>query len=188
MVRDSLHQEAAAHFDRWRRDYEARIEPSQIAEYQKRLRAEFIDRIGGLPAPAPLNPQVTGRALREGYTVEKVLFESAPKFYVTAGLFLPDPVKFPPPWPAVVIVCGHATEGKLQEGYQTGAALTALNGLAAMVIDPVGQGERMQLLDEDGEPTIEGPTNEHTVLGTSAILVGWNTARWMIGDAIAAID
>ncbi len=188
MVRDSLHQEAAAHFDRWRRDYEARIEPSQIAEYQKRLREEFIDRIGGLPAPAPLNPQVTGRALREGYTVEKVLFESAPKFYVTAGLFLPDPVKFPPPWPAVVIVCGHATEGKLQEGYQTGAALTALNGLAAMVIDPVGQGERMQLLDEDGKPTIEGPTNEHTVLGTSAILVGWNTARWMIGDAIAAID
>jgi dienelactone hydrolase len=188
MVRDSLHREAAGHFDRWRQDYEARTEPRAISEYQAGLRAEFIGRIGGLPGPAPLRPQVTGTAQRQGYTVEKVLFESEPQFYVTAGLFLPDPAKFPPPWPAVVILCGHAAEGKLQEGYQTGSALAALNGLAAMIVDPVGQGERMQELGADGKPTIPGPTNEHTVLGTSAILVGWNTARWMIGDAMAAID
>lgn len=188
MVRDALHREAAGHFDRWRQDYEARTEPQAIAEYQAGLRAEFISRIGGLPGPAPLRPQVTGTVQRQGYSVEKVLFESEPQFYVTAGLFLPDPAKFPPPWPAVVILCGHAAEGKLQEGYQTGSALAAVNGLAAMIVDPVGQGERMQELGADGKPTIPGPTNEHTVLGTSAILVGWNTARWMIGDAMAAID
>lgn len=188
MVRDSLHREAAGHFENWRQDYEARTEPQAIADYQAGLRAEFIGRIGGLPGPAPLRPQVTGSVQRQGYTVEKVLFESAPQFYVTAGLFLPDPAKFPPPWPAVVILCGHAAEGKLQLGYQTGAALAAANGLAAMVVDPVGQGERMQELGKDGKPTIPGPTTEHTVLGTGAILVGWNTARWMIGDAMAAID
>lgn len=188
MVRDGLHRQAEQHFQQWREDYEARTEPEQIAEYQQRLRQQFIKRVGGMPGPAPLNAQITGTLQRDGYTVEKVLFESQPKFYVTAGLFLPDPEKFPPPWPAVVVVCGHSNEGKLQEGYQTGTALAALNGLAAMIVDPIGQGERKQMLDDDGSPTIRGATTEHTVLGTGAILVGWNTARWMIHDAMSAID
>jgi len=188
MVRDALHREANEHFARWRTAYEARVEPDEIVGHQQHLRQEFVQRIGGLPPRGPLRPQITGTLQREGYTVEKVLFESEPQFFVTAGLFLPDPEKFPPPWPAVVIVCGHSAEGKLQTGYQTGTALAALNGLAAMVVDPVGQGERMQLLREDGRPAIAGPTTEHTLLGTGAILVGWNTARWMIHDSMAAID
>lgn len=188
MLRDSLHREAAEHFQTWRQAYEARTDLNDVAEYQQRLRQEFIQRIGGLPGPAPLLTQVTGTVERDGYSVEKVLLQSAPQFYVTAGLFLPDPEKFPPPWPAVIVLCGHSTEGKLQDGYQRGAALAALHGLAAMIVDPIGQGERMQVLDEDGKPAISGATNEHTLLGTGAILVGWNTARWMIGDAIAAVD
>jgi dienelactone hydrolase len=188
MLRDSLHREATAHFETWRQDYEARTDPEAIATYQQRLREQFIERIGGLPGPAPLQAKITGMIEREGYTVEKVLLESEPNFFVTAGLFLPDPAKFPPPWPAVIVVCGHSTEGKLQDGYQRGTALAALHGLAAMIVDPVGQGERMQLLKSDGKPAISGATTEHTLLGTGAILVGWNTARWMIGDGIAAID
>lgn len=188
MVRDALHREADGHFAAWREAYEKRVETEEIANHQANLRDEFVRRIGGLPARGPLRPQITGVIQRPGYTLEKVLFESEPQFHVTAGLFLPDPEKFPPPWPAVVIVCGHAAEGKLQTGYQTGSALAALNGLAAMIVDPVGQGERMQLLRDDGRPAITGPTTEHTLLGTGAILVGWNTARWMISDAMAAID
>jgi len=188
MVRDALHREATAHFQDWRQTYEARTEQADIAAYQKRMRQEMIQRIGGLPGPVPINAQITGTVTRDGYTVQKVLFESQPKFYVTAGLFLPDPAKFPPPWPAVIVVCGHSDNGKLQEGYQTGSALAALNGLATMIVDPVAQGERSQLLKPDGKPAIAGSTTEHTLLGSGAILVGWNTARWMIGDAMAAID
>lgn len=188
MVRDSLHRQANSHFQDWRQAYEARITPADIATYQQRLKKEFIERIGGLPGPAPINAKVTGTVDREGYRLEKILFESQPQFFVTAGLFLPDPKKFPPPWPAVVVVCGHSDNGKLQEGYQTGTALAALNGLAAMIVDPIGQGERAQLLSDKGTPAISGSTTEHTLIGSSAILVGWNTARWMIGDAMAAID
>lgn len=188
MLRDSLHRQANEHFQDWRQAYEERTELADIQDYQKRLKDEFINRIGGLPGPAPINAKITGTIQREGYKLEKVLFESQPKFYVTGGLFLPDPAKFPPPWPAVVVVCGHSDNGKLQEGYQTGTALAALNGLAAMIIDPVAQGERAQLLKDDGKPAISGSTTEHTLLGSGAILVGWNTARWMIGDTMAAID
>lgn len=188
MVRDSLHREANNHFQDRRQAYEARTEAADILAYQQRLREEFIARIGGLPGPVPINAKITGVIDRDGYKLEKVLFESQPKFYVTAGLFLPDPKKFPPPWPAVVVLCGHSDNGKLQDGYQTGSALAALNGLATMIVDPVAQGERSQLLKEDGRPAISGSTTEHTLLGSGAILVGWNTARWMIGDAMAAID
>jgi dienelactone hydrolase len=188
MLRDSLHREATGHFQDRRQAYEARTEAADILAYQQRLRDEFIARIGGLPGPVPINAQITGTIDRDGYKLEKVLFESQPKFYVTAGLFLPDPKKFPPPWPAVIVLCGHSDNGKLQEGYQTGSALAALNGLATMIVDPVAQGERSQLLKDDGKPAISGSTTEHTLLGSGAILVGWNTARWMIGDAMAAID
>lgn len=188
LLRDSLHREANQHFQLWREQYEQRTNPDDVPAYQQRLREEFIQRIGGLPGPAPLRAQITGTVQREGYTVEKVLLESEPQFYVTAGLFLPDPANFPPPWPAVVVVCGHSTEGKQQDGYQRGTALAALHGLAAMIVDPIGQGERMQVLKEDGSPAISGTTTEHTLLGTGAILVGWNTARWMIHDTMAAID
>ena len=188
MVRDALHRQANTHFQDWRQAYETRIDAADIDQYQQRLKKEFIQRIGGLPGPAPINAKITGAVERDGYRLEKILFESQPKFYVTAGLFLPDPEKFPPPWPAVVVLCGHSDNGKLQEGYQTGTALAALNGLAAMIVDPVAQGERSQLLNADGKPAISGSTTEHTLLGSGAILVGWNTARWMIGDAMAAID
>jgi len=188
IVRDSLHREAETYFQSWRKQYEARTDLNEIADYQNRLRAEFTERIGGIPRPAAPNASVMGTIQREGYSVEKILFESQPRFLVTGVLFLPDPKKFSPPWPAVLVVCGHSAEGKLQVGYQTGTALAALNGLAAMIIDPVGQGERNQVLTKEGLPTIKGSTTEHSTLGTGATLVGWNTARWMIGDGMAAID
>ena len=188
MLRDSLNREAAKYFARWRENYEARTDRNAIDAYQQKMKQEFISRIGGLPERGPLNAKITGTVERNGYVVEKILLESQPNFFVTAGLFLPDKKKFPPPWPAVVVVCGHAGEGKLQDGYQRGTALAALNGVAGMIVDPVGQGERQQVLTADGRSLKLGPTTEHTLLGTGAILVGWNTARWMINDAMAAVD
>ncbi|MBX3423273.1 MAG: acetylxylan esterase [Pirellulaceae bacterium] len=185
-VRQGLLAQTAEHFRRWSDDFEKRVTPQQIEEYQQRLRAEFILRIGGLPAMTPLEPVITGTVWRSGYRVEKLLFQSQPQFYVTAALFLPDSQRFAPPWPAVVILCGHSADGKLQDGYQRGAALAALNGLAALIVDPIGQGERLQLPDSSGKSL--SPTVEHTVVGTAAIPLGWNTARWMIHDAMRSID
>lgn len=188
MVRDSLLRQVRQHAQAWKERYEERTGAEEIRAYQTEMRQFFIDQIGGLPERADLNPQVVGRIERDGFAVEKVLFESLPDFHVTGGLFLPDPERFPPPWPAVVVVCGHTSDGKLNEGYQRGTALAALHGVAGLIIDPIGQGERKQVLDDDGQPAVAGATTEHTLLGTAAILVGWNTARWEIWDAMRAVD
>jgi|688.fasta_scaffold01452_26 cephalosporin-C deacetylase-like acetyl esterase len=186
MVRDGLLRSAENCFQKNLQQFEQLQSAEQIYDYQQHLKQEFLQRIGGLPESSLLNAVTTGQISRPGYKIEKVLFESQPRFYVTAALFLPDAKKFAPPWPGVMILCGHATEGKLQDGYQRGASLAALSGLAALIVDPIGQGERLQILEAEGQKI--SPTTEHTLLGTGAITVGWNTARWMIHDGLRAID
>lgn len=187
MLRDGLLKSADRHFENWKESYAELTGQEQLTEYQIRLQQSFLESIGQLPPlDSPLQAKITGQVDRPGYRVEKILFQSQPNFYVTAALFLPDPERFPPPWPAVVVVCGHSAEGKLQDGYQRGTALAAINGMAAMIVDPIGQGERLQILDREGQRL--SPTTEHTLVGTGAILVGWNTARWMIHDGMRAVD
>ena len=149
------------------------------------MKANFIDALGGLPERTPLNARVTGVVQREGYPVEKVIFESLPGCYVTARLFLPADA--PRPYPAVLVPCGHSDTGKAFDLYQRVGALMALNGMAAMVFDPIDQGERSQYLDANGKAPIRG-TRAHTMLGVGSILLGQNTARFEIWDGMRAID
>ena len=179
---DELLQKRKAEFEKIVRD------PKQIAAYQERLRGKFREALGEFPERTPLNDVVTGRVVREGFTVEKVLFESRPKFFVTGAMFLPDAKKFPPPYPAVLVVCGHSANGKAYDGYQRATAMLALNGIAGFIIDPIGQGERVQLLNAEGKPQIPNPVDEHTLLGHGAVLLGRNTASFEIWDGMRAID
>lgn len=176
---------AARQFEKWKERYEQHKTPEQVAEYQKHLRGKFIEAIGGLPERTPLNPQVTGVIHRDGYRVEKVIFESQPKHYVSALLFLPDADKYKPPYPGVLVPCGHSSNGKAYESYQTMGALLALNGMAALVFDPIDQGERGQLLSQ--WPKLSG-TRAHTMLGVASTLLGRNTALFEIWDGMRAID
>jgi len=185
MMSHYLRRLAGQKFEDWKNQYEQRKTPEQIAEYQKRLREKFIEVIGGLPEHTPLNPQVTGIISRDGYRVEKVIFESQPKHHVSALLFLPDTDKYKPPYPGVLVPCGHSANGKAHEAYQTMGAFLALNGMAGLVFDPIDQGERSQMPSQ--LPRLAG-TRAHTMLGVGSILLGRNTARFEIWDGMRAID
>lgn len=180
-----LLRQAQPRFEQWRQQYEQRTTPEQIAAYQKNLREQFLQAIGGLPDRTPLNPRVTGVVSRDGYRVEKVIFESRPKHYVTALLFLPDGGGHTPPVPGVLVPCGHAGEAKAYDAYQTMGALLALNGMAALVFDPIDQGERSQM--PEALPKLAG-TTAHTTLGIGSILLGRSTASFEIWDGMRAID
>ena len=169
----------------WQDRYEQLITPEQIVNYQKQLRGKFIDAIGGLPERTPLQPQVTGIVKRNGYRVEKVIFQSQRDFYVTGAMFVPEGDNYKPPYPGVLICCGHDVVAKLNDEYQTMGALLALNGMAALVFDPIDQGERGQSLEHwPGLNSVYG----HTMVGVGSILLGQNTARFEIWDAMRAID
>jgi len=187
MMRAYWLRQADEAIERWKADYEKRKTPEEIAAYQQRIREGFLESLGGLPERTPLNPQVTGVVRREGYRVEKVIFESQPKHYVTGLFFVPDAGRHKPPYPGVLVPCGHAKTAKGHDAYQTIGALLALNGMAAFVFDPIDQGERSQYLGEGGWPKLWG-TRSHTMLGIGCILLGRNTARFEIWDGMRAID
>ena len=172
---------------RWQEEYEARKTPAQIAAYQARLREKFLEAIGGLPERTPLHAKVTGTIRRDGYRVEKVIFESQPKHFVTALLFLPGSEPKTPPCPGVLVPCGHAKDAKGHDAYQTMGALLALSGMAALVVDPIDQGERGQYLGTGGWPKLWG-VDAHSLVGIGCTLLGRNTARFEIWDDMRAID
>lgn len=185
MMSKYLRRIAGEKFENWKAQYEQRKTPEQIGEYQKRLREKFVEAIGGLPERTLLNPQVTGVVSRDGYRVEKIIFESQPKHYVSALLFLPEAGKYKPPYPGVLVPCGHSANGKAHDAYQTMGALLALNGMAGLVFDPIDQGERSQMPSQ--LPRLAG-TRAHTMLGIGSILLSRNTARFEIWDGMRAID
>ena len=187
MMHRYLMRQAAQAAQHWRTDYEARKSPEDIAAYQKQMRETCLKSIGGLPERTPLNPQVTGTVSRPGYHVEKILFESQPKHYVSALLFLPDPQHFKPPYPGVLVPCGHILIAKGHPEYQSMGALLALNGMAALVFDPIDQGERGQYLGEGGWPKLCSVLG-HCAIGIGCVLLGQNTARFEIWDGMRAID
>jgi len=156
-------------------------DPEQLSAWQKRTRAACLEALGGFPARTPLNARVTGAVARDGYRIEKILFESRPGLYVTALLFMPDKARFAPPYPGVIIACGHSNDGKGSLVYQRGAVLAAANGIAALIYDPIDQGERRQ--GADG-----GNCAGHNTTGASAMLLGWSTATFRIWDGMRALD
>ncbi len=187
MMKNYLLEEAQTCFDQWRHQYELRKSPEQIRHYQQKLNGKFLHAIGGLPEKSPLNPQITGIIERDGYHVEKIIFESRPRHYVTALLFLPDAHNYSPPYPGILVPCGHSPIAKAHPPYQTMAALLALNGMAALVFDPIDQGERGQILNNNNSIKYHC-TRGHTMLGVGSILLGRNTAQFEIFDGIRAID
>ena len=156
---------------------------ASIAAHRATLKEKMTAAVGGFPEKTPLNVRVLGTVARKGYRIEKLLFESRPKHYVTALLFVPDGVTAERPAPGVVVTCGHNEDGKNAFGNQRGAVVLAQRGLVALIFDPVDQGEREQLPGREMK-SVTG----HVNVGLRAHLVGWSTAQFRIWDGIRALD
>ena len=185
---DNLRRRAEAHF---RRQEVEKAELTSIAafeEHRKRVRDHFMTAIGGLPEErTPLNVQCTGSLDRGTFTIEKLIYESLPEFYVTAALYLPKGIVSPQP--AVVFVHGHSDLGKSYPVYQAVCVDLAANGFVVLAVDPPGQGERFQYFDpEKGERIIGGCTTEHTYAGLQFTLGGASIGRHFIWDVMRGID
>ena len=157
--------------------------PAQFKEYQENLKKFFVSRIGGFPERTPLNAKVVGKIEGGDHRVEKVIYESQPQHHVTATLYLP---KTKPPYPAVLIACGHSKTGKGADYNQFIGITLARNGIAAFCYDPIGQGERSQILPAEGRKL--SSVAEHFLIGAGSVLLGVNTARYRIWDGMRGID
>ena len=180
-----LQQQAYAALDVRTETYEDLKTPEQIVEYQQRLKKFFVTQLGGFPERTPLNARTVRTIKGDGYRIECVIFESQPNHHVTANLYLPEADAAVP---AVVVSSGHSRTAKTADYNQRFGIMMAKQGMAALCFDPIGQGERSQFLNPEGKPQFGGTTTEHFLTGVGSILVGRNTARYRVWDAMRSID
>lgn len=132
--------------------------PYSIPRYETRedwlaraeeLRTRILVSAGLWPFPrrCPLNAQVFERIEREGYSVEKVYFESYPGFFVTGNLYRPSGRRGP--FPAVLNPHGHWGKGRLEDSENAsipGRCIGfARQGYVAFSYDMVGFGDSTQV-------------------------------------------
>jgi len=134
-----------------------------------------------------LNARITGVMERETFTVEKVLLESHPGFYLTAGIFLPKNIQHPAP--TVIYACGHTELGFRDEKYQHVILNLVDKGFIVFAFDPIGQGERLQYPGKNnGKSNLGHPTKEHSYAGIQTLLTGTSITDYFIWDGIRILD
>lgn len=154
--------------------------------YQNELKRKFGASLTKFQK-TPLIAKVTGKLERENFTVEKIIFESHPGFYVTAAMFIPK--NLPKPAPAVIYCSGHTELGFRSDVYQWVMINLVEKGFVVFAFDPIGQGERLQYVDpQTGKSKVGGPTTEHSYAGIQTLLTGTSLSDYFIWDGVRAID
>lgn len=190
LLTEKLREQMHAALDQRLAKLEKLVTPEQIRAYQREQRENFLKNLGEhQTVKTPLNARKVGEVVGDGFTIEKLIYESRPNFFVTANFYRPHTK---PPYPAVLVPCGHTANGKA--GYQKVGLILARNGIAALIYDPVGQGERKQILKRDAhgnslaEGEISSSTLEHSITGVAPILLGQGLATYRIWDGMRSID
>ncbi len=191
-VRDQLkchiHTRSHRAFDAGDAARDAITTPEALQKRQREVREFFPRCLGGLPPlDTPLNARVTGSVEGRTFKVEKIIYESRPKHYVTASLYLPHGLKGPQG--AVLFLCGHWGLGRLANQYQMVCHTLAQAGLIVLAQDPVGQGERWSYYESAfKDSTVEQGVYEHDYAGIQARMIGDGIARYFLHDAMRSID
>lgn len=89
--------------------------PESLSEWEQRreyVRRQILVAAGLWPMPTktPLNTVIHGKIERDGYTVEKVYFESAPGLFVTGNLYRPKNIQGRVP--GVMVAHGHRKDAR----------------------------------------------------------------------------
>jgi dienelactone hydrolase len=170
---------------------------SDAEKWQKQLRSKLTELVGGFPAERrPLRPITLETRTFQGYSREKIVFDSRPGVSVLAYLLLPEQARRP----AAVMVCvpGHGRgvddivgiddrggERTDKAGYQHDFAIQAAEaGMAAVAIEPMAFGcrrdpinARRGLAQKACDPVAGG-----------ALLLGQTMIGWRVWDVFRTLD
>jgi dienelactone hydrolase len=160
------------------------------SDWQKRqqlVKSKLMEMIGTFPKKEALNPEITGVVKKDGYRIEKIIYESVPGFYETGCLYIPD--KLNGKAPAILMVIGHDQISFREEYYQVIITNLVKKGMIVFAIDPLGQGEHVQYYDTAVKFSAIGySVIEHSYFGNMSFLSGVSSAKYFIWDGIRAID
>jgi len=121
------------------------------AEWEARaahLRKQILSAAGLLPMPekTPLNPQIFGRMENQDYSIEKVLLETLPGYYLGGNLY--RPVGRQGKFPGVASPHGHWSYGRVEHQPLASIPARCINlarqGYVVLAYDMVGYNDTVQ--------------------------------------------
>jgi len=184
-VQTYLIQEVHRQYDRRRADLQRALSsPAAMKAYRDECRHRYLQLLGAFPEKTPLHAQVTGSIEQPGYRIEKIIYESLPGHHVTSDLYLPSGKG---PFPGILLFCGHEPESKAYAAYQRTAILFAKNGFVVLAIDPISQGERYQMTDQQGRRVMMGG-GEHILFNADGLLAGTGAVADELWDNVRSLD
>ncbi len=155
--------------------FQSRTEWEARAAHLKK-QIQFAAGLLPMPEKQPLHVQVWGRIARKGYTVEKVLLETMPGFYLGGNLY--RPVGRNGPFPAIVSPHGHWAYGRLENsavGSVPGRCINlARQGFVVFSYDMIGYNDTIQM--------------PHAATGKREQLWGFGLLGMQLWDSIRAVD
>ncbi len=117
--------------------------PASLAKWKKQkdsIRKQLLEAWGGFPKhKTPLEPQILGTLKRDGYRIEKIIFQTLPDVWMTANAYVPNRKG---KLPAVLCVHGHWRGAKQDPHVQARCIGLAKLGYFVLVVDAFGAGER----------------------------------------------
>ncbi len=152
------------------------------AEWQKRaheIREQALISCGLWPMPekTPLQAKVFGKVLRDGYSVEKVYFQSSPGFYVAGNLYRPLG-KGEGPFPGVLNPHGHWENGRLTDTATGSIPARCINfakqGMVAFSYDMVGYNDTFFAENPKGNSDKVDLYKRHRRFATNDANLMWN--------------
>ncbi len=119
-------------------------QPPKSAEEWQQRKNRVRDQLAaamGLPTgeKCSLEPRVLGTLDRDGYRLEKLVFQTLPGVWMTALAYVP---KEPGPRPAILQVHGHWKFAKQDPVVQSRCIGAAKHGFFVLAVDAFGAGER----------------------------------------------
>tara|TARA_Y100000588_G_scaffold395272_1_gene522161 strand:- start:14934 stop:17015 length:2082 start_codon:yes stop_codon:yes gene_type:complete len=172
---------------RRKRYLESLSSPAELVQLQKRISATSTLKNKSQLHQNPLNTRHIETLKGSGVAVEKLIYESRPRFYVTANFY--RPIKATGLLPTVVFSPGSDRAGKAAKAVQKFCTRLALSGFAVLTWDPITLGERRQMWNPDQNVAmVDSVIEEQRALGNQCYLLGNNLMDYRIWDAIRAID
>jgi hypothetical protein len=133
-----------------------------LAEWEARkahLKKQIFSAAGLMPLPekTALNPQIFGRIENRDYSIEKVLLETLPGYYLGGNLY--RPLNRAGKFPAIASPHGHWTYGRLENEPLSSIPTRCINfarqGYVVFAYDMVGYNDTIQTPHDFGRTPLE---------------------------------
>ncbi len=113
---------------------------AELKKFQRDLRKKIWKKIGTVyDGSVPLDIRIYDKLQRDGYTIAKLTYQSRPGVHVSALLYAPEGDG---PFPGVVHMHGHHSNGKLGDRHQQLSQTLAKSGYVCLAPDAFGVYER----------------------------------------------